>query len=202
VSEQASAHLTVRDRPAAPRVPVSSPVPAPAPGSKPAPREARAPTEASPRRPPPASPWHVNAGVVIGEGLAVLGGGAMLLVDGNRALHRNLEGVAHTPAKWGWAVIGAVVCAVLLRTLVGVIARRSPIGVIGSLIASVVVLAVSADLVAFILADPSFKARHGYGAVVALGAGVIGALGGFIAVLGGLAATAEGLRRSRVRAWG
>jgi hypothetical protein len=184
VSGQASAHLTVRDGPEA------------RPDRDPGPTRDERP--ATTGRPPRAgSPWHVNAGVVIGEGLAALGGVTMLLVDANRMLHRHLEGVAETPQKWGWAVIGAVMCALLVRTLVAVLAPRSPIGVIGSMIAAVVVLAIGADLAAFIAGDPNFKAHHGYGAYVALGAGAIAALGGFIAVLGGLAATADAMRRSR-----
>jgi hypothetical protein len=199
VSGQASAHLRVRARPQAPPAPAPSPAP---------PVRVRAPDSRGQRtaiaRPPVPveSPWHVNAGVVIGEGFALLGAATMLAVDIDKhGLHRHLEGLAQTPAKWGWVILGAVVCAVVLRTLVAHIAPSSPIGVLGSLIAALVVLAVSVDLISFILADPAFQANHGYGALVALGGGAIAALGGFIAVLGGLTAAADGARRARRRGW-
>jgi hypothetical protein len=156
------------------------------------------------RSEPPAipveSPWHVGAGVVVGEGLAVLGAATMLVVDADKhGLHRHLDGVAQTPAKWGWMVLGAVVCAVLLRTLAGLFGDRGPVGVIGSLLAALFVLAVSLDLIRFITADPAFKASHDYGALVALGGGAVAALGGIVAVLGGMAAIAEGRRRAARR---
>jgi len=195
VSGQASAHLAVRDRPAAAPVPVPAPPP-PVRVREPEPRTP--PTTAARPAVPLESPWHANAGVVIGEGFAVLGGATMLVVDADKhGLHRHLDGVAQTPAKWGAVILGAVVCAVILRMLVAQIAPRSPIGVLGSLLAAVVVLAVSADLITFILADAGFKENHGYGALVALGGGAVAALGGFIAALGGLAATADGARRAR-----
>jgi hypothetical protein len=138
---------------------------------------------------------------VIGEGLAILGAAAMLVVDADKhGLHRHLDGVAQTPAKWGWAVLAAVVCAVILRTLAAHIATSGPIGVIGSLLAALIVLAVSVDLIRFIAADPAFKANHGYGALAALGGGAIAALGGFIAALGAVAATAKA-RLPRRREW-
>jgi hypothetical protein len=193
VSGQASAHLAVR----APAKPKPTPTPKP-----PEPRIERDPRVRRPIEPPPPveSPWHVGAGVVIGEGLAVLGAATMLVVDADKhGLHRHLDGVAATPAKWGWAILVAVVSAVLARTLAGLLGDTGPIGVIGSLLAAVLVLAISVDLIRFITADPAFKANHGYGALVALGGGAVAALGGLVAILGGLAATAEGRRRARRR---
>jgi hypothetical protein len=194
VSGQASAHLAVRERPQAP--PKPDPAPATAvPGDE---RGSGARTASAPPALPVESPWHVNAGVVIGEGFAVLGAATMLAVDADtHGLHRHLDGVAQSPAKWGWVILGAVVCAVILRVLAAHVTTRSPIGVFGSLLAALVVLAVGVDLVTFILADPAFKANHGYGALVALGGGAVAALGGFVAGLGAAAAAADGARRAR-----
>ena len=182
VSGQASAHLTVRARPEA--------RPAP-PRERQAERDPRARQRIEPPPPPVESPWHVGAGVVIGEGLALLGAATMLVVDADKhGLHRHLDGLAQTPAKWGWMVLGAVVCAVLLRTLAGLFGDRGAVGVIGSLLAALFVLAVSLDLIRFITADLAFKENHGYGALVALG-------GGAVAALGGLVRSSAGWPRSR-----
>jgi hypothetical protein len=192
VSGQASAHLTVRARAETRPAPI-----------RPEPRAERDPRPRPPVETPTIpveSPWHVGAGVVIGEGLALLGAATMLAVDADKhGLHRHLDGVAQTPAKWGWMVLGAVVCGVLLRTLAGLFGDRGPVGVIGSLLAALFVLAVSLDLIRFITADPAFMPRPGYGALVAVGGGAVAALGGIVAVLGGMAAIAEGRRQARRR---
>jgi hypothetical protein len=186
VSGQASAHLAVR-------------VPAPTPPTLPSPPVSRTPTPASTREerpsPPTSSRWHVNAGVVVGEGLAALGGVALVAVTRNHTLHHNLRLGFLTETR-GWTVIALVACAILLRILVWSAARGSPLGVIGSLAAAVIVLVLGLDEFRKIVSDPGF-ADHGSGALVALGGAIVVALGAFIAVLGGISATMEGSRSPR-----
>jgi hypothetical protein len=184
VSGQASAHLSVR----APASPPTTPQPISTTPVPPITSEVRA-TWPIPSR------WHVNAAVVVGEGLAALGGVALVAVTRNRTLHHNLR-LEFLPETRGWTVIALVAFAIVLRIVVWSAARGSPLGVIGSLAVAVVVLVLGLDEFRKIVSDPGF-ADHGSGALVALGGATAVALGAFIAVLGGIAATMEGSRASR-----
>jgi CHAT domain len=178
VSGQASAHLAVREG-----------------LSRVEPRPEPPPTDEHRRTPAIAAHWHVNAGVVVGEGLAVLGGAALVLVTRNHTLHHNLR-LSFLPEARGWTVIAIIACAIVLRLLVWSARRGSPFGVIASLAAAGVALVLGLDELRKILDDPGF-AEHGSGALVALGGAITISIGAFIAVLGGIAATMEGLRSRR-----